>query len=279
VPRAMGSFSQCSRTAHDLRGSLASGKNPLTTKLLNVPIAQLTLSQAIELVNGWVRSREGVHTVAFANVHMLVEAHLEPDFRSVLVDMDLACPDGAPVYWLTRLQGEGKTERIAGPEFMPLFCKQSVQYGWKHFVYGGGAGVAEEAVEQMRQLYPGIQIAGYHSPPFRTLSSIELDEIAAAIQRSEADVVWVCLGCPKQERWIYEMRGRLNGKVLLAVGQAVDIMAGRTRRAPDIATRFGMEWVYRLLHNPRRLWKRYLVTNLLFSVLIVRERLFSQLQR
>ena len=125
----------------------------------------------------------------------------------------------------------------------------------------------------MQKQYPGIQIAGHYCPPFRPLAEAEKDEVAALINASSADVVWVCLGCPKQEQWMAEMQDRLQAKAVLAVGQALDILAGRTKRAPALLRNHGGEWAYRLCKEPRRLWKRYMVTNSLFVLFLLRARL------
>lgn len=241
--------------------------------VLDVPIGILTMEQAIARVNGWVAAADRPHLVTFVNAHMAVEAQLRPAFRSRLQEMDLNCADGAPIFWLVRRVHGTRAAKISGPEFMPRFCEQSVALGHRHFVYGGAEGVAEDAAAALRQRFPGIQIAGHYCPPFRTLNEEERVAVIAAINTSGADVVWVCLGCPKQEQWMSEMRDHLQAKVVLAVGQAVDILAGRTQRAPAFVSRFGGEWAYRLAKEPRRLWKRYLVTNMLFTLFVLRARL------
>ena len=244
-----------------------------TCPILDVPIAVVTMQSAVERVNTWVETADRPHLVTFVNAHMAVEARLRPPFREKLRQMDLNCPDGAPIYWLTRRSHGARAEKVSGPEFMPLFCEQSVALGYRHFLYGGTEGVAEEACEALKALYPGIQIAGHYCPPFRPLDETEKADVVRAINGSGADVVWVCLGCPKQEQWMSEMRDHLQAKVMLAVGQAFDILAGRTRRAPALLRNHGGEWIYRLAIEPPRLWKRYLGTNLLFVLFVLRARL------
>ncbi len=244
-----------------------------TCPVLKVPIGALTMTEAIRQVNRWVATASRPHLVTFVNAHMVVEAQLRPAFAHSMRAMDLNCADGAPVYWLARKQFGRRVAKIAGPEFMPEFCAQSVALGHRHFLYGGPEGVAEEAAATLRRRYPGIQIVGHYSPPFRPLTHGENEEVIAAINASEADLVWVCLGCPKQERWIAAMQDRLDAKVILAVGQAFDILAGRRRRAPAFVRNVGCEWLYRLAAEPKRLWKRYLVTNLLFVLFVLRDSL------
>ena len=256
-----------------LRSSEDKGDGVETFPVLEVPIAVVTMAGAITQVNEWIRHSTRARLVTFTNVHMVVEAYLRPGFKRLLEQMDLNCPDGFPIFWMTRRERGRRVEKVAGPDFMPLFCEQSVALGHRHFLFGGGPGVAKEAAAALVRRYPGLQIAGHYSPPFRRLSAGEAEQVASTINASKADVVWVCLGCPKQEQWMSEMRDSLEAKVVLAVGQAFDILAGRIQRSPAFLTRYGGEWAYRLAKEPRRLWKRYLVTNLLFVLLVSREKL------
>ncbi len=253
--------------------SLGANAEAETCSVLDLPIGVLTMAQAIQRVNQWTQHASRAHLVTFVNAHMAVEAQLKPAFRNRLREMDLNCPDGAPIFWLVRREHGTRAGKISGPEFVPQFCEQSVALGHRHFLYGGTAGVAEEACGVLQQRYPGIQIAGHYCPPFRALTEGERAEAIAMINESGADVVWVCLGCPKQEQWMSEMRDHLKAKVVLAVGQAFDILAGRTTRAPAMLSKYGGEWAFRLAKEPRRLWKRYLVTNVLFLLFVLRSRL------
>ena len=265
--------------SEDSRSLLSAPSSPGDQKLrtvLGVPISSLTMQEAIFTVNRWIEEAVSTRLVTFTNVHMVVEAQIRPAFRQLLQGMDMNCPDGAPIFWLARRE-HPHAEKISGPDFMPLFCEQSVVRGHRHFFYGGGSGVARDAAEALLQRYPGLRIAGHLSPPFRDLSTDETDAVVARINASGADLVWVCLGCPKQEAWIDANRSRLDAKVVLAVGQAFDIVAGRTSRAPALLRNYGLEWVYRLSKEPGRLWKRYLVTNLLFSMLLLRDKVDRKL--
>lgn len=251
---------------------------PETCSVLGVPVGVSTLQRTVDLVNHWISTGTRTRLVTFANVHMVVEAQLRPEFHDLLSRTDLNCPDGAPVFWLARLQDES-AEKISGPDFMPLFCEQSVTHGHRHFLYGGAQGVPEQAAEVLRTRFPGIQIAGHYAPPFRDLTPAEAAETVAMINGSGADVVWVSLGCPRQESWLHEFGPKLNAKVVLAVGQATDILAGARSRCPTLMSTFGLEWAYRLAKDPRRLWKRYLVTNSLFLLLLLRHKLSGEAER
>ena len=237
-----------------------------TFQVLETPIGLLTMPKAIQTVAQWLTEEGRCRLVTFANVHMVVEARLKPEFGNILRQTDLNCPDGRPLSWIgTALYGD-QVSQVAGPDFMPQFCEQTAKHGYRHFLYGGGEGIAEMTGRELLRRYPGIQIAGQYSPPFRDLTRQEEKEVCRQINESGADIVWVCLGCPKQEKWILEHRDLLNAKVVLAVGQAFDILAGVRPRAPKLFRRLGMEWAYRLSQEPGRLWKRYLVTNALFVV-------------
>ena len=239
--------------------------------ILDVPIGVLTMAQALEQVERWIETTTEARLVSFTNVHMVVEARLRPMFATLLKHVDLNCPDGAPVFWLVRRLYKKRVEKISGPDFMPLLCQRSVAKGYKHYLYGGSPGVAEEAALALQRRFAGIQIAGVNCPPFRPLTLQETEEIISDINSSGADVLWVCLGCPKQEQWMSDMGPRLNVKVVLAVGQAFDLIAGKAPRAPRFLRERGFEWLYRLSIEPKRLWKRYLVTNTLFLLLLAKE--------
>jgi N-acetylglucosaminyldiphosphoundecaprenol N-acetyl-beta-D-mannosaminyltransferase len=240
---------------------------PITTfPVLDVDISVLTLERAIEHVKALLVSSKTGSLITFVNLHMVVEARADKQLHRMLKETNLNCPDGKPLAWIGRFLGHNKISQVSGPDFMPLLCEESRDLGSSHFLYGGAPGVAERAAAALSSSYPGIQIAGTYTPPFRPLTAQEDDLICQQINDSGADLVWVCLGCPKQERWMYEHRDRLNVKVLLGVGQALDVIAGIKKRAPVWMRRMGLEWLYRLSSEPGRLWKRYLTTNCLFVI-------------
>ncbi len=243
-------------------------------RLLGVPVAATNMQAAIREVRSWIERGDRGRMVTFSNVHMLVEGVRSPGFFEVLQKSDLNCPDGKPLVWYGRRKvGKENVDQVCGPEFLPAFCKATADLNLRHFFYGGAEGVAAKAAAILQQTIPGVQIAGVYSPPFRALSTDEKDEIVHTINESHPDVLWVCLGCPKQEAWIDEFRGRLDVPVLLAVGLAVDIVAGTRDRAPSIFRNLGLEWFYRLCREPRRLWRRYLVYNSIFVYRLLAEKL------
>jgi N-acetylglucosaminyldiphosphoundecaprenol N-acetyl-beta-D-mannosaminyltransferase len=203
----------------------------------------------------------------FCTVHTIVEAQNRPDLRDLLNTADLVAPDGMPLVWLQRVSGR-PCERVCGPDLMLALLDRGRATGARHFFYGGAEGVARELARRMAGRYPGLRVAGTESPPFRPLSP---EEDAAAVERINAttpDFVWVGLGSPRQEQWLASHRDRLAAPVLLAVGAAFDFHAGRRPRAPKLMQRTGTEWLFRFATEPRRLGRRYLVTNARFLGLL-----------
>jgi N-acetylglucosaminyldiphosphoundecaprenol N-acetyl-beta-D-mannosaminyltransferase len=241
--------------------------------LLGVPVAATNMQTAICQVRTWIECGDRGRMVTFSTVHMLVEGVRNPGFFEVLQKADMNCPDGKPLAWYGRHKAGRIVEQVCGPEFLPAFCEATADKNLRHFFYGGADGVAAKAAAILKKRNPGLQIAGIYSPPFRSLTVEEKDQVVVAINASRPDVLWVCLGCPKQEMWIDEFRHKLDVPVLLAVGQALDILAGVKDRAPSILRNMGLEWLYRLCQEPRRLWRRYLVYNSIFLYRLVAERL------
>ncbi len=234
-------------------------------EVFEVPIARLTMDQAISQVVRWATTATQLtRVVNFANVHMLAESRQVAKLKHALLQADLNLPDGRPVSWIGRFMFGSRVSQIAGPDFMPLFCEASANLPVRHFFYGGAPGVAAAAAAELQRRHPHLQIAGSLCPPFRPMSGEEERKLCDDINRCAPDIVWICLGCPKQELWAARNRDYLNAKVILAVGQAVDILAGVRRRAPAWTHALGLEWMYRLIKEPGRLWKRYLVTNSVF---------------
>ncbi len=247
-----------------------------TFAVLGVPLGRITFDEAVQQVNDWVDAGPSGRLVTFANVHMVVEAQSDHKLKHMLLQTDLNCPDGKPLSWIGRSSYGDRVSQVAGPDFINGFCEQSAQLGQRHYIYGGAPSVAEQAANTLKIKYPGLQIVGTYSPPFRPLSASEQAQVCREINESGAQLVWVCLGCPKQEKWMFEYRDQLSAKVLLGVGQAIDILAGAKDRAPEFLRRLGLEWAYRLIREPRRLWKRYLVTNFLFLFWTGRDAIFGR---
>jgi N-acetylglucosaminyldiphosphoundecaprenol N-acetyl-beta-D-mannosaminyltransferase len=238
--------------------------------IFGVPISKLSLEQTIEKVATLAKAKARTTLVTFTNVHMLTEGCRISRFHEVHAGMDLNCPDGMPLVWIGRLTS-GNTHRVCGPDFMQAFMASPLSRGLRHFFFGGGEGTGQLVIAELQSRHPGIQIAGSYTPPFREMTREEDAAAVEQINQANADVVWVCLGCPKQEIWMHEHRDRVRASVLLGVGLAFDIIAGKRSRAPKFMRRAGLEWLYRLISEPRRLMKRYAVSNTMFFALLCGE--------
>ena len=207
----------------------------------------------------------------FATAHSLVEAQDRPHLREALA-AGIVEPDGMPLVWLGRRRAV-KVERVCGPDFLPAVVEHGVALGRTHYFYGGGPGVAEALAARLASRFPGVRVAGTFSPPYRELSAAEDRDVVAQINAARPDYVWVGLGAPKQDLWVASHRDALDASVLLAVGAAFDFHAGTRRRAPRWMQRAGVEWVHRLLTEPRRLAGRYTRVNARFVAMAVTESL------
>jgi N-acetylglucosaminyldiphosphoundecaprenol N-acetyl-beta-D-mannosaminyltransferase len=207
----------------------------------------------------------------FCTTHTLVEATENPRLREVLNHPEaIDSPDGMPLVWVGRAMGKG-VGRVCGPDLMPLLIDRSREQGARHFFYGGAPGVADALAANLAQRFPGMVLAGTHSPPFRALTEEEDAAEIDLINAAKPDYVWVGLGSPKQDLWIGDHRSRLDASVLFAVGAAFDFHSGGLRRAPVWMQRTGTEWIYRLIAEPRRLLRRYTVVNSKFALLLARQ--------
>ncbi|WP_051364291.1 WecB/TagA/CpsF family glycosyltransferase [Pontibacter actiniarum] len=211
----------------------------------------------------WLTDNKESSYVCFANVHMLMEARNDKDFQDLLNNADIASPDGGPLSKLMKLLYGQHQDRVPGMDLMPRLLQEAAVRGKSVYFYGSTDDVLEAVVAQAKKDLPDLRIAGHYSPPFRKLTHIEDTAITKMINDSGADLVFVALGCPKQERWMADHKGQVKA-CMLGVGQAYMTYAGLERRLPKWARDLSLEWTYRLWQEPRRLWKRYLVTNTLF---------------
>ncbi len=233
-----------------------------TVKVLAADIDVITWQQAVSRISGWATIHQSAY-VCICNVHSVVSATQSREFEGIVNQADMATPDGAPVAWMIRNKGYGNQERINGPDLMWKYCAHAEATGESIFLYGGTQTTLDILKERLAQHFPQLNIAGMYSPPFRPLSAEEDQAVIGQINQSGAGTVWVSLGCPKQEKWMAEHKGKINA-VMIGVGAAFDYHAETIVRAPLWMQRNGLEWLHRLCSEPRRLWKRYLVTNSLF---------------
>ena len=233
-----------------------------TVQVFSTNIDVLDWASAISKVSDWAKKAEGGY-ICICNSHSVVTAHKNPDFASTINAANMATADGAPVAWLMRRLGSPNQIRINGPDFMWKYCDYATRAGDSIYLYGSSESTLSALKLKLQESFPGLRIAGAYSPPFRPLTELEDTAIVDAINTSGAGVVWVSLGCPKQEKWMEAHRGRIRA-VMIGVGAAFDYHAGTISRAPKWMQNNGLEWLHRLISEPRRLWKRYLVTNTLF---------------
>jgi N-acetylglucosaminyldiphosphoundecaprenol N-acetyl-beta-D-mannosaminyltransferase len=194
------------------------------------------------------------------------EAQQDPAFRAILNQAFLNTPDGMPMVWMGRWQGFGAMARVYGPDLMLRVCECGRTRGWTHFLYGGAPGVVDELKRRLEQRFPGIRIVGTYTPPFRPLTAEEEQELARVVRAAKPDLFWVGLSTPKQEKFMAQYWQKLEATLFFGVGAAFDFHAGRVRQAPVWMQRTGLEWLFRLACDPRRLWKRYFKNNPLFIV-------------
>jgi len=242
--------------------------------VLGAPIDVLHAAAAVQRIAQWAATRESRY-VCICNAHSVVTASQNKQFMQVIEQADMATPDGAPVAWMLRRQGAAEQGRVSGPDLMLDYCAYASASGETIFLLGSTQDTLVRLVANLRQRWPALVIAGTCSPPFRQLTQDEDNAIVQQINASGAGTVWVSLGCPKQEHWMAAHRGRVQG-VMVGVGAAFDFHAGTVRRAPAWMRKNGLEWLHRFWSEPRRLGRRYLVTNTQFLLGAARQLLRSR---
>jgi N-acetylglucosaminyldiphosphoundecaprenol N-acetyl-beta-D-mannosaminyltransferase len=244
---------------------------PARFPVLGVGVHAVDPAGALAVIRGWIASRQK-HYVCLAAVHGIMECQHDPSLKAIYNAAGLCLPDGMPLVWVGRSQRQ-PVARVYGPDLTLALCASAAADGRSVYFHGGAEGVAASLAAEMSRRFPGLRVAGFGAPPFRPLTADEEAETVARINGCGPDVVFVGLGCPKQERWMAAFRGRLEAPVLLGVGAAFDFHTGRLAQAPAALQSAGLEWLFRLVHEPRRLWYRYLVYNPLFVALVAGQAL------
>jgi N-acetylglucosaminyldiphosphoundecaprenol N-acetyl-beta-D-mannosaminyltransferase len=247
-------------------------RNFSSFNLLGVKVSVLTMTLALSTLETWIEEGERRY-VCVANVHTVTESTRNPALRRAINGAGMVTPDGMPLVWVGRWWGFSSIERVYGPDLLRQACKYGVSRGWRHYFYGGAPGVAERLARRLQAEIPGLQVVGVESPPFRLLEEVEIQDLIQRIQLLQPHLLWVGLGAPKQELWMAEHAGKMPVPVMLGVGAAFDFLAGVKPQAPIWMQRSGLEWLFRLMSEPRRLWKRYLVNNPRFIVLVLAQTL------
>jgi N-acetylglucosaminyldiphosphoundecaprenol N-acetyl-beta-D-mannosaminyltransferase len=244
-----------------------------TRSILGVPVALTDYARALNVMDVLVQTRERGYVCA-APVHALMVAQDDPEMLAALRGSTLVVPDGMPLVWAANLLGERLEDRVYGPELMLRYSDRCAERGHRVWLYGGrDQGSLVQLALSMRRRHPGIKIVGGYSPPFRALTSDEEDALIEQINEAKPDVLWVGIGVPKQEKWMAHMRERLDVPVMCGVGAAFDFHAGRVPQAPPWMQERGLEWIYRIVQEPRRLLPRYLYFNPRFVVAFARQYL------
>jgi N-acetylglucosaminyldiphosphoundecaprenol N-acetyl-beta-D-mannosaminyltransferase len=236
-----------------------------STDILGVQISALNMGLAVETIERWIDAREK-HYVCICTVHTIMECQRSNQLRETVNSAGIRTPDGMPLVWLSRRAGHSEVSRVYGPDLMLELCGRSGSTGHRHFFYGGGPGVAETLIDRLTIKYPELHVAGIHTPGMLASGQLEERDVIEKINASGADVVWVGLGAPKQDWWVANHRSLLDAPVLIAVGAAFDFHSGRVAQAPPWMQRNGLEWLFRLYQDPRRLWKRYILDNSQFVI-------------
>ena len=226
-----------------------------------MPLAVVDYEATLDWIDAAVESRSREY-VCVAAVHTVMATREDPELRAAVLGSSLTVPDGQPLVWALAALGHRLPSRVYGPELMDRACARAARTGQRFYLYGGrNQGALAQLARVLRLRHPGLRIVGGHVPPFRELTDAEEEAVAADIRRSGADVVWVGIGVPKQEKWMARMRHRLTAPVLIGVGAAFDFHAGLIPQAPAAMQRLGLEWLFRLVQEPRRLSRRYLRYN------------------
>jgi len=246
-------------------------KNELTisrVSILGVGVHALSMLQSLKVAAAWIQTRQPGY-ICFTPAHALMDCYDHPEIRQIYNNSGLTTPDGMPIVWLLRWYGHRNVERVYGPDFLLEMCKYSLAKGYRHFFYGSTIEVLDNLKKSITERYPDLKIVGFESPPFRSLSEEEEIKLIKRIHDAAPDILWVGLGSPKQEIWMSKFINRLNVPVLAGVGAAFDFLSGNKPQAPRWMQRIGLEWFFRLVTEPRRLWRRYLLQYPRFIFLVV----------
>lgn len=247
---------------------------PPTRSIIGFPITALPFDKQISLILQWAKARAS-KVVCVANVHMLIEAYRNADFAHVLRMADIATPDGMPLVWMLKLLGAAQQDRVAGIDILLALAQQAPAENVSLFFLGSQDTILEKMRQRLESDFPDLKISGMEPLPFRPLTAAEDAAIVRTINDSGAGIVFVALGCPKQEAWMTQHRNQIQA-VMIGLGGAFPVYAGVHRRAPKLIRMAGFEWLYRLAQEPRRLWKRYSSTIPIFIWLAIKQLLTGQ---
>lgn len=253
-------------------GSSASGSGAPRVNVLGVGVSAINLEAAVETILGWLGENRQEY-VCLAPVHAVMECYRSSELTRIYNRSGLTTPDGMPIVWLLRAKGHSTVGRVYGPDLMLALIRRSSSAGHRHYFYGGTPEVLDRLVLKLRGQFPDLCIVGSHAPPVRPLTAEEDCAAVEAVNAAEPDILWVALGSPKQERWMAAHRDWIRAPVMVGVGAAFDFLSGAKPQAPLWIQRSGLEWLFRVLTEPRRLWRRYLVDSPFFVALMLAQQL------
>lgn len=249
----------------------------LRVSVLDCMIDAVQFETILDQLQHWSENRDSRY-VCFCNVHSVITARQSADFRAAVNEADMAVSDGMPLVWFMRHAGHPRQQRVSGPDVMWELCDRLSRSATSIFLLGGTEGTLERLARNLRNAFPNLHVADVFSPPFRPMSETETEVLLERIRQSGAGVVFVGLGCPKQENWMRSCKSQVPA-VMLGVGAAFDYHAGTLRRAPEWMQRHGLEWLHRLCSEPARLWRRYLVFNTIFLLFAIPALIRMRLDR
>ena len=228
-------------------------------QILGTRVHMVQMADTLHLMERWIQDDQGCRYIIASNLHAILEAHKHKEFRAVVNAASLFVPDGISATWVARFKGSPVKSRVRGTDLMRAFCELASHKGYSSFFYGNSQEVLNMMSARLRDRFPNLKIAGLHSPPFHSLTAPEDAQVTEMINQAKPDVLWVGLGCPKQERWMFEHRDKLNVPVMVGVGAAFNFLSGRVKEAPSWMRNHNLEWAWRMVHEPRRVWRRVLV--------------------
>jgi N-acetylglucosaminyldiphosphoundecaprenol N-acetyl-beta-D-mannosaminyltransferase len=236
--------------------------------VLGVGISAINMQQALLTMDSWIKTR-APHYVCVTPAHSVMACYDDPDLRKIYNASGLCTPDGMPMVWLAHWAGYREVERVYGPDLLLAACQHSLDHGYSHYFFGGADEVTKKLVESLQTRFPGLQVAGWESPPFRPLTAEEEQGAIQRIRTARPDFLWVSLGSPRQESWLARYHKEIEVPVQIGVGAAFDFLSGFKPQAPRWIQRSGFEWLYRLFSEPGRLWRRYLMNYPRFIILVL----------
>jgi N-acetylglucosaminyldiphosphoundecaprenol N-acetyl-beta-D-mannosaminyltransferase len=244
--------------------------NNKTTNILDVAVSSTTYPQVLRHIDQWIK-KEQRHYICVAAVHLIMECQKDHTLRTGVNNASIVTPDGVPLVWLSKLYGNRPVERVYGPTLMIKTCDLAEKKGHRVFIMGGSKGQSIQVVQNLHKQFPQLHIVGNVDTPHRPLTTSQTKKIIQNINASKADIVFIGLGCPLQEQWMIEHRPHINAAVLIGVGAAFNFISGKVAQAPPWMQHHGLEWLFRLIQEPRRLAHRYLIIQSLFVIKICRQ--------